>query len=79
MPFLKYVMLMDRMDGLIRRKSTGTPVEFANKMSVSRSMLMNYLSGMKDLGAPIEYSKYRGTYFYKEEVDFNPYFKRRNR
>jgi len=70
-------MLIDRMDGLIRRKSTGSPREFADKINVSRSMLMYYISEMKDLGAPIEYSKYSGTYYYKEEVEFNPYFKRK--
>ena len=75
MPFSKYIMLIDRMDGLIRRKSTGSPREFADKLNVSRSMLMYYISEMKDLGAPIKYSKYLGTYYYHIDVHFDPFFR----
>ncbi|HJV20947.1 MAG TPA: hypothetical protein VJ552_13770, partial [Sediminibacterium sp.] len=54
------------MDDLIRRRATGNQTMFCRKVSMSRSLLNNYLSEMKKLGFPIEYDRKRGSYFYTE-------------
>jgi hypothetical protein len=68
MSLLKYVERMKRMDDLIRRKATGDTNCFADKLSVSRSQLMQDLLELRKLGAPIKYCHYRKTYFYEGEV-----------
>ena len=53
------------MDRLIQTKQTGTPSDFAQKMSISKSMLFRYIKFMKDeLGCPISYSKSNSRYEY---------------
>lgn len=52
------------MDGYIRRKATGTPEQFAEKMRFSRSSLMDYIKLLKELNAPIEYDYNRESYYY---------------
>jgi len=55
------------MDRLIRTKSTGSPVDFAARMDLSERSLYNYLSLLKELGAPLAYSRSAGTYFYRNQ------------
>jgi hypothetical protein len=69
MSFLKYLHRLERIDDLIRRKATGNPKEFANKMSLCRSALMGYIREMKELGAPIAYCRRRESYYYEEEKE----------
>ncbi|MEQ9403260.1 MAG: hypothetical protein RIM99_06745 [Cyclobacteriaceae bacterium] len=76
MPITKYLNRLERMDALIRRKSTGAPEQFAEKMNMSRSALMRNLAELKKLEAPIEYDSYRQTYYYSEEVELNFGFKK---
>lgn len=52
------------MDRLIRERKTGNAVEFANKIKISERQLYTYISLMKSMGAPIIYSRGRGSYFY---------------
>lgn len=56
-----------RMDDLIRKRATGTPEEFANKLNISRSQLLQDLKEFKQLGAPVEYCTIRGTYQYAKD------------
>jgi predicted DNA-binding transcriptional regulator YafY len=58
---------MKRMDELIRRKATGNASEFAQKMGISVSVLKENLAEMRSLGAPIEYSRIRGSYCYTKD------------
>lgn len=42
-----------RMDFMIQHRCTGTPVEFAKKLELSRSVLFEYLAYLRyDLGIP---------------------------
>lgn len=66
----KYFGRAERMDALIRRKSTGTPKEIAAKLNLSERSLFELINQMKELGAPIVYCKSRQSYIYKEEVRF---------
>ena len=52
------------MDDLIRRKATGTSKDFAKKLNISRSTLMEYIDFLKKMGAPIAYDKFRNSYYY---------------
>ncbi|MFM7429715.1 MAG: hypothetical protein ACKO1F_07420 [Flammeovirgaceae bacterium] len=58
---------MKSIDTMIRRQATGTSDEFARKLGISRSMLMENLREMKDLGACICFCPHRRTYFYTSE------------
>jgi len=68
MTTLQILNLLERMDQLIRLRATGTPTQFAQKIELSKSMLYMYLELLKDLGAPIQYSKSEKTYFYAYKV-----------
>lgn len=61
------MMKLRRMDTLIRMKATGNQKEFAEKLSMSRSTLNEYLSEMKEMGFPIGYCRNRSSYFYQED------------
>ncbi|MBK7652717.1 MAG: HTH domain-containing protein [Flammeovirgaceae bacterium] len=67
MSLLKYIERLDRMNDLIRRKATGNPDEFAKKLQVSRSQLMQDLKELRDLGAPIEFCNASQSYWYTRE------------
>lgn len=73
---IKYIVRLQHMHHLIRRKATGPPEEFAEKMNMSRSALMRNLAELRKLDAPVEYDSYRQTYYYSEEVELNFGFKK---
>jgi len=54
------------MDDLIRRKATGTPEEFATKLGLGKSVLMEELSELRELGAKIAYCRERRSYYYEQ-------------
>lgn len=55
------------MDDLIRRSATGNSNEFADKLGISRSVLMENLRELRQLGAEIDYNYQRQSYFYTRE------------
>jgi len=57
-------------DQEILRQETGTPNEFAGKMSMSVRMLFFYLDVMRNLGAEITYCKRRMTFEYAKTGHF---------
>lgn len=52
---------------LIKKSSTGCSEEFANKMGISKRQLLEDLSELKSIGAPIKFSSIRNTYHYEFE------------
>jgi predicted DNA-binding transcriptional regulator YafY len=64
------------MDSLIRQKSTGTPIELAQKMGLSVSLVYRYLNTLKEFGAPVRWCAYTRSYVYdwegRLEVKFMP-------
>lgn len=64
MSMLKYIERLKTMDDLIRRKATGTPEEFAYRLGIRKTMLMEELQELKTLGAEITYCRTRSTYYY---------------
>lgn len=67
MSLLKYIQRLKRMDDLIKRKATGTPDEFSRRLGLRKSLLMDELRDLKELGAKIGYCRERRTYYYQEE------------
>ena len=57
-------------DRLIHLKATGTPAILSRKLHISERTLYDYIHLMKEMGAPIYYSRARETYYYKFEGGF---------
>lgn len=55
------------MDDLIRRKATGNADEFASKLGICRSVLMENLTDLRELGAPIVFDESQCSYRYDGE------------
>lgn len=55
---------------LIEKQITGTPKQFALKLGVSERTVRCYIDQLKQMGAPICYSRSRQTYFYCYRVVF---------
>lgn len=52
---------------LIRQEGTGTPTELAQRLELSERMVYNYVRLLKDeLKAPVEYNKFRKSYYFSE-------------
>lgn len=64
MTFSKYLERLRRMDQLIHKQATGDTNQFASKMGICRSVLLEHIKEMKLMGAPIAYSRRRGCYYY---------------
>jgi predicted DNA-binding transcriptional regulator YafY len=65
-----YLSLLLQLDQFIRLKGTGSPPEFARKMGISERSLYEYLKVLKDLGAPIKWSRQDKSYYYSVEGQF---------
>lgn len=61
---------LKKIDELISRRNTGKPAEMAVKLDCSLTTLFTYMSMMRSMGAPIQYNKYKQTYYYEEEGTF---------
>ena len=65
MKFMEKLRVIERVDGLIRRKATGTADELAARLGVSRSTVFELFNCMKDMGAEIEYNETKKSYCYR--------------
>ena len=61
---------LERMHDLICRKATGTPDDFAEKLGISKSMLMLNIAQLKEKGGPIKYDSLNRTYYYTRPCRF---------
>jgi hypothetical protein len=61
---------LHRLDFLISHKSTGAPPDFAEKIGISERSLYDYLKILKEMGAPVRFSRDRRTYYYDSEGNF---------
>ena len=73
MSLLKYIQRLERIHLLIKRRSTGNIDDFAKKMGLSRRQLLEELSDLKQLGAPIKFENASQSYIY--ENDWHPLMK----
>ena len=67
---------IETLDFLIHTRSTGNPKKLAKRLSISVRTLYELLGLMKDLGAPICYSKPLKTYYYSESGSISFRFKK---
>lgn len=58
--------ILERLDFLVRMRSTGRAAELASQMGFSERSLYNYLKDLKELGAPLSWSRYENSYVYRE-------------
>jgi predicted DNA-binding transcriptional regulator YafY len=66
----QYLNLLQQLDQFISRKKTGSPPEFARKMGISERSLYEYLKVLKELGAPIRFSRQERSYYYEIDGQF---------
>ncbi|MEW7277744.1 hypothetical protein ABW636_04030 [Aquimarina sp. 2201CG1-2-11] len=67
---IKHIELIERIDQLIRLQATGTPLELASKLGVSKTKLYRIIRTMKLLNAPIEYNIALQSFVYAQAVGF---------
>lgn len=75
MCIFKYLHRLGRLHQLIKMKATGSPSQLGEKLELSERHTRDYISQMKELGAPIAYDKRRNTYYYTQETQFDFGFK----
>ena len=66
MNFIKQLERFQKLDTLIKTECTGTPMELANKLEISRSHLYRLIENLKDYGADICYSRKKLNFYYKK-------------
>lgn len=69
MSLLKSIERLKRMDYFLKKEATGTAEEFAEKIGLSRSMLMINLDEMREMGAVIKFCPIRKTFHYAQRFD----------
>ncbi|MBC7776523.1 MAG: hypothetical protein H7246_13905 [Phycisphaerae bacterium] len=62
------LFLLQRIDHLIRTRSTGAPAQLAFRLSTSERNLYRLMGELRDQGFPIAYDKQADTYYYSEQV-----------
>jgi len=69
MRFFEKLQVIERVDGLIKRKGTGTAEELENKLGVSRRCVFDIIDVMKKMDAPIAYNTQRRSYEYEKPCE----------
>lgn len=70
MNLIEKIRLIERVDGLIRRKATGNPSQLAGRLNISERSLYNLINLMKEMEAPVAYCRTMESFYYEYEVDF---------
>jgi hypothetical protein len=65
-----FLKKLTELDSLIHEQCTGSPANLGLKIGASERSVFDYLKLMKTMGAPIGYSRYKGTYFYQTDGRF---------
>ena len=65
MSLIAQLQRLDRLDGLIRRKATGSSDQLAARLGCSRRTVYNLLETLRELGAEIHYCTERRSYHYE--------------
>jgi DNA-binding Lrp family transcriptional regulator len=69
MSSMKYIRKILRINRLIKLRATGSPRELADKLGISERSVYEYISNMKELGAPIAFSYSHNSYIYCHDGD----------
>ena len=71
MKVFEYLDRIGRMNSMLQHRHTGTPVEFARRLGVSRTSLYEMIDELRSRGAPISYSKSTKTFYYNRPYDIS--------
>ena len=69
--WIERLRILERLDGLIRRKATGDRESLANRLGVSVRTVTNLKLELESLGAVVRFDKCSDSYVYEEQVTFN--------
>ena len=69
MSAIKYINKILRINTLVKLRATGSPRELADKLGISERSVYEYISNMKELGAPIAFSYSHNSYIYYKDGD----------
>jgi len=64
MTYIERLQLLERIDGFLKRKQTGTADELAERLGICRRSVFNHFTSLRNMGAEIDYCDYRKSYFY---------------
>lgn len=72
MSLFKYIERAKAIHGLIEKENTGSSDEFARRVGISRSLLMEHLREMRETyNAPIDFCRARHSFYYKKPFSLN--------
>ncbi len=71
MTLLQKLQQIERVDELIRRKSTGSPATLATRLDTSERCVYDLIKLMKQMGAPVYFCQEYSSYRYEEDVVFS--------
>jgi hypothetical protein len=72
MSLFKYIDRIKVIHRLIQNETTGSSVEFAKSVGISRSLLMEHLHEMREtFHAPIDFCRARHSFYYKKPFSLN--------
>lgn len=74
-----YFDRLEYLNTLIRKKSTGSPEQLADKLHVSERTIFEYIDILRSLGAEIKYCRIKRSYCYSTDGTFDFQFKRVDR
>lgn len=69
---MKNIKTLERLQQIhqrIKHENTATPKELAGYMNISERLLYNLIEELKDISAPINYSRRRKTYYYNNDFE----------
>jgi hypothetical protein len=69
MKLFQYLDRIDMMNKLMTQRRTGSPLEFATRLGVSRTSLYEMIDELKSKDAPIVYSKSIRTFYYSSPFE----------
>ena len=62
---------IQKINRMIKSARTGSPKEFAGELGISESHFYRYIDELQEMGAPIQYSRSRRTYFYENNSELS--------
>ena len=71
MNFIKQIEKFKKAHQLIQLENTGNPENFSKILKMSRSQMYNVIDVLKDLGAPIKYSRKSQSFYYEASFDLD--------
>lgn len=71
MKSFKQLERIQKIDKYIKAENTNTPIEFANKLEISRSHLYRLIGILKDAGAEINYNRKIQSFYYTKPFNIH--------